>query len=505
MHTIILWHRRDLRLTDNTALNAALRKTTRIIPCFILADDILKEKDDFSPACVQFMLESLHALGEAYRERGIQFVVRRGRFLESILQIAKESGASEVFYNEDYEPEARLRDRLVTDALKSIGVSATPFKDQILFEADAIRSAAGTPYTVFTPYKRNWLSKTPDIPSCKTEPLIFEPHSVTSHPLPTVKELVGEHRITPYTRGGEKAGQDALSSFLEEKILRYKYDRDFPAIEGTSFLSAHLRFGTVSIREVYHRARTKYRDIHNGWAFTNYYSIHVRDAKYDENHPIWTNLTKDEADLGIETFISELIWRDFYFQILVHFPHVATGAFKKDLNNLAWETNDEYFEAWKNGQTGFPIVDAAMRQLKSTGWMHNRLRMIVASFLTKDLLINWQRGEKYFMQHLVDGDLAANNGGWQWSASTGTDAQPYFRIFNPTSQSEKFDPTGDFIRKFVPELAKVKTAYIHNPYEMAMKKPLFAKDIGLEFGKDYPKPIVEHSVQREKALRIFKK
>ncbi|PIO48640.1 MAG: hypothetical protein CMR00_03965 [[Chlorobium] sp. 445] len=253
-----------------------------------------------------------------------------------------------------------------------------------------------------------------------------------------------------------------------------KKKRDYPSEDGTSLLSAHLRFGTVSVREILDQAK-----------------IVLEDAKSEEK-------------LSIETFISEIIWRDFYFQILDHFPFVEKESFKTEMRNIKWENREDYFEAWKNGRTGFPIVDAAMRQLNQTGWMHNRLRMIVASFLVKDLLIDWRWGEKYFMQKLVDGDMAANNGGWQWSASTGTDSQPYFRIFNPISQAQKFDPKGSFIKKFLPELSKVPEKYIHNPAELLQSSPLLQSELGIRLGVDYPLPIVDHAKQREKALKLFK-
>lgn len=474
MNRIIVWHRRDLRISDNTALNAALKETNEIIPLFILADDILKERDDFSPACVKFMLQSLAELAESYRKIGGKFVLRRGRFLEVLRDVVKESKARAIYFNEDYEPVAKERDKKVKEEFSRIGVEVRAFKDQVCFAPNEILTAQGKPYTVYTPYKKNWLRQAEKISSPNAAPKDLRPNELQGLPVPTAEELGFKTNVMLLTQGGEENGKKTLETFLQKKILRYKTDREIPSAEGTSLLSAHLRFGTVSVRQVYFGAKAK-----------------LSEAKPTEK-------------ASIETFISELIWRDFYFQILDHFPFVEKESFKPETRKVQWENRDEYFQAWKEGRTGYPIVDAAMRQLMQTGWMHNRLRMIVASFLTKDLLIDWRWGEKYFMQQLVDGDMAANNGGWQWSASTGTDAQPYFRIFNPIAQSQRFDPKGEFIKKYLPELSKIPEKYIHNPVELLRSSPLLQSELGIRLGIDYPFPIVDHSKQREKALKMFR-
>lgn len=475
MNRIIVWHRRDLRIHDNTALSNALKETSDILPLFIFADDILKQRSDFSPACVKFMTESLKDLSAQYERIGGKLILRRGLFVEVLREVVRDSEARAIYFNEDYEPAAKARDSSVVQLFTTLGLQVKAFKDQALFAKQEILTKQGKPYTVFTPYKKAWLSQAHLI--LKPSPA---PTHLTTAPLDSLPALSSDELGFPcaqqlLVKGGSSEGELALERFLSEKIRRYKDDRDFPHIHGTSLLSAHLRFGTMSVRDIVHRAFSLLEDV-----------------------------KKESEKISIETFISELIWRDFYFQILDHFPIVEKESFQPSFRTLRWENREDYFEAWKQGKTGFPIVDAAMRQLNQTGWMHNRLRMIVASFLTKDLLIDWRWGEQYFMQTLVDGDMAANNGGWQWSASTGTDAQPYFRIFNPASQSAKFDPKGMFIKTFVPELRAVPEKYIHAPHELLQKSPLLAKELGIELGKDYPLPIVDHAVQRDKALAMFK-
>lgn len=475
MNRIIVWHRRDLRTHDNTALSHALAETTDIIPLFIFADDILRHRDDFSPACVKFMTESLKDLALQYERIGGKLILRRGLFLEVLRKVVRESEARAIYFNEDYEPAAKTRDSQVIQTFTKQGLQVTAFKDQALFAKQEILTKQGKPYTVFTPYKKAWLSQAHLIPKPVCAPTRISTITINSLPPLSNDELGFPCTQTLLVEGGSTRGNEMLDHFLSKKICRYKEDRDFPATSGTSLLSAHLRFGTVSVREIVHRAFS-----------------------------LLTDVQRESEKISIETFVSELIWRDFYFQILEHFPIVEKESFQPSFRNLRWGNRDDYFQAWKAGKTGFPIVDAAMRQLNQTGWMHNRLRMIVASFLTKDLLIDWRWGERYFMQTLVDGDMAANNGGWQWSASTGTDAQPYFRIFNPASQSQKFDPHGRFIKAFVPELLTVPEKYIHAPYELLKKSPLLAKELGVELGKDYPFPIIDHADQREKALMMFK-
>ncbi|OYT73889.1 MAG: deoxyribodipyrimidine photolyase [Chloracidobacterium sp. CP2_5A] len=459
---IIHWFRRDLRLDDNTALLAAHAATKAIVPVFIFDDAILRRPDTGANR-VAFLLASLRDLDERLRARGGRLILRRGRPEEALAQLVAETEAAAVHFNLDVEPFALARDARVTARLAGL-CAVAGFEDGGLTAPTAIKTKSGTPYTVFTPYKNAVLAQA--IPRPRPAPdAIQTPSNISSDPLPTLAAL-GFTTAATLPPGGESAAQARLSDFIQAGLGRYATERDALAKDGTSGLSPYLRFGCLSPRRVC-------------WA--------ARDA-FPEGAP------------DAEAWIAELIWRDFYRQILFHFPYVETGAFKRAFDELAWENNEEWLDRWRNGRTGFPIVDAAMRQLLTTGWMHNRARMIVASFLTKDLLIDWRRGERHFMTHLVDGDLAANNGGWQWAASTGTDAQPYFRIFNPTAQGKKFDPTGAYIRRYVPELRAVPERWIHEPARMP---PDAQRAFRCVIGDDYPAPIADHARQRAKALALF--
>ena len=406
--------------------------------------------------------------------RGSRLILRRGDPAAILAQLAHETGASAVFFNKDYTPAARARDAHITRTLRSAGVRVEAFKDQVIFEEREILTGAGSPYTVFTPYKRAWLARPRPLPLADSNMVLRTP-AVKSLTLPTLAELGIAASNQRIPRGGERAAHEMLREWIDSRrVNAYADKRDFPAIEGTSRLSPHLRFGTISPRTCVTAAE------HAATQFNQ----------------------KD----GFETWISELIWREFYQQVLANFPYAARGAFKKQYDALRWGSGDDAldqarFDAWCTGHTGFPIVDAAMRQLAETGWMHNRARMIVSSFFTKDLLLNWQWGERWFMQQLVDGDPASNNGGWQWSASTGTDAQPYFRVFNPRLQSERFDPDGDYIRTWVPELHGVHGKHIHAPHEMT---PMEQRMASCVIGEDYPAPIIDHPAQKDEIVRRFK-
>ncbi|MCS7080405.1 MAG: DNA photolyase family protein [Chloracidobacterium sp.] len=459
---IIHWFRRDLRLDDNTALLAAYAATDAVVPVFIFDDAILRRPDTGANR-VAFLLDSLRALDADLRARGGRLIIRRGRPEDELARLVVETGAVAVYFNQDVEPFALARDARVKARLAGL-CAVEGFEDGGLTAPNAIKTKAGAPYTVFTPYKNAVLNQT--IPRPRPAPAILKtPADIGGLPLPTLVELGFTTTVT-LPPGGEGAAQTRLREFIHTSLHRYAAERDQLAANGTSGLSPYLRFGCLSPRRAY-------------WA--------ARDAF-------------PQGAAGAEVWIAELIWRDFYRQILFHFPYVETGAFKRDYGELDWENNEEWFDRWRTGRTGFPIVDAAMRQLLTTGWMHNRARMIVASFLTKDLLIDWRWGECHFMQHLVDGDLAANNGGWQWAASTGTDAQPYFRIFNPTAQGKKFDPTGAYIRRYVPELRTVPDRWIHEPSRMP---PDVQRAFRCVIGDDYPAPIVDHSRQRAKALALY--
>ncbi|MFM7100657.1 MAG: cryptochrome/photolyase family protein, partial [Verrucomicrobiota bacterium] len=427
MKTVLHWFRRDLRVSDNTALHEASRRAGCVVPVFCWDDRIL-QSPDVGPARVAFLLRSLAALRANLESLGHRLIVRHGPPEVELPALSREAGAEAVFVNRDYEPYARERDRRVADALAATGVRLESCKDSVIHEEREVLTQGGAPYTVFTPYSKAWKTRPIPPPVPRLSPArTAVPERLTSLALPESVEALG-HRLTQeLPPAGERAGLKALDDYLERRVFAYAEQRNFPADDaGTSRLSAHLRFGTVNIRTVLAR-----------WA----------KARQEASTAAARN--------GCEIWLSELIWREFYVQILANFPHVVVGAFRPEYNRLDWPGSEDHFQAWCAGQTGYPIVDAALRCLNATGWMHNRLRMIVAMFLTKDLLVSWQRGERYFMQQLVDGDLAANNGGWQWSAGTGTDAAPYFRIFNPVSQGEKFDPEGTFIRRWIPELRDV--------------------------------------------------
>ncbi|MDW8054290.1 MAG: deoxyribodipyrimidine photo-lyase [Anaerolineae bacterium] len=488
---IIHWFRRDLRLEDNAALLAAARDAEgEVLPVFVLDDALLRGKD-VAPARVQFMLESLAELDARLRQLGSRLILMRGEPSEALLQLARAAGADAVYFNRDYTPLARARDQRVQQKLQAAGVRVRTFKDLVIFEGDELLSASGQPYTVFTPFKKAWLHRiaaAPPQPQGKPKLAPLPQLAVNTVALPTASAL-GFNIDQSLPRGGETEAWRLLTHFKQSGAMRaYALQRDFPAIEGTSRLSPHLRFGTISPRQCYAEA--------------------VATLSYPFPAPrSFSPAASDAKKEGADAWISELIWREFYIYILYHFPHADRANFNRAFDAMAWgsgdpELDEMRFRAWCEGRTGYPIVDAAMRQLNQTGWMHNRTRMIVASFLVKDLWLDWRLGERYFMQKLVDGDPASNNGGWQWAASTGTDAQPYFRIFNPTLQSERFDPDGAFIRRWVPELARVPNEYVHAPHRMP---PSLQREVGCVIGKDYPAPIVDHNVQKEEILRRFKR
>jgi len=445
MKVALHWFRCDLRLSDNSALQAASSENDLVIPIFIFDRHILSAPDTGAPIA-GFMLECLRSLEKNIEVAGGKLILRHGIFIEEIEALLRATKANALYFNRDYEPGARKRDAAVEKMARGLGVEVHSYKDGVLHEPDEVLKSDGDPYRVFTAYSRAWRlkAKSPVLPAVKFKrpPGFKNPQGID---LPTAKEL-GFTLEIPLPPAGERAGRDRLKQFASGDLLHYASKRDYPAAHATSQLSPHLRLGTLSPRTVL-----------------------VAAEKAAEDHPA----ARKEADI----YVNELIWRDFYRQILWHYPHVAGACFKEEYDDLKWENDERLFKAWCEGRTGFPIVDAGMRQLNTTGWMHNRVRMIVAMFLTKDLLVTWQWGERYFMQKLIDADLASNNGGWQWSASTGTDAQPYFRIFNPMSQAEKFDPEGVYIRRFVPETDTLA----------------------------YPAPIVDHARQRVKALALFKK
>ncbi len=472
--TLIVWFRRDLRVHDNAALHEACAQAEQIIPLFVF-DPAILGRSDTGAARVAFLVDALGVLDANLQKAGGRLIVRRGKTPDEIVKIASEFGADGVFHHREYEPMGRARDEAAAKALAERGKVCETFPGLALVAPEEILSQAGTPYTVFSPYKRLWFSRPTGgpLPAPRHVPV---PERIKSDAMPTANELkflTKQH----FACGGEDAAQTLLHEFVKTKIDGYDTARDVLGQDGTSNLSRHLHLGTISPRFVVDAVRRAGKD-----------KPSEQSGEARQEH---------QAEPGHSTFLSEVAWHDFYLQILFHFPHVAGGAFRPQFNALQWENNESLFAAWKEGRTGYPIVDAAMRQLNAEAWMHNRGRMVTASFLTKDLRIDWRWGEAYFMQQLVDGDQAANNGGWQWAAGTGTDAQPFFRIFNPTAQGEKFDPDGAYVKKWVPELARVPANFIHQPWKLSEAE---RQHLGCA---DYPARAVDHAVQRGRALAMY--
>lgn len=424
----IFWFRRDLRLEDNAGLYEALKKGHPVQPVFIFDTQILDELKEKSDQRITFIYEALEQLQEQLVKMGSTLDVRHGKPETVFKELEKEYDIQSIFLNQDYEPYARRRDNEVYTYFKEKGIAVMGFKDQVIFEKTEVLKDDGKPYTVFTPYSKKWLSLVNSfyLKPYPTKKYHGNFHRQKKRPLPSLRSLGFQHTESRFP-----------SPHADTALIReYDQTRDLPGIKGTSRLSVHLRFGTISIRQLAARA----------------------------------------ADLN-QTYLKELIWREFYQMILFHFPEVVTNSFKKEYDAIEWRNNEKEFKAWCEGQTGYPIVDAGMRELNETGFMHNRVRMITASFLTKHLLIDWRWGEAYFAQKLLDYDLASNNGGWQWAAGSGCDAAPYFRVFNPYIQTKKFDANLKYIRKWVPE------------FEDAT----------------YPAPVVEHDFARKRCLEVYSK
>jgi len=472
---LIHWFRRDLRLTDNTALAAALTRAEEVVPVFVLDPVILSRPDTGVPR-VAFLCAALAGVDAGCRAQGSRLLIAHGDPEAELPRLCAALGADGVVFNRDDEPFARDRDARVTEILRRDGYSCEGFFDQGLHDSEAIKTPAGDFYHVYTPYRKraepNLYGAPPTIQDSAQRLGNLAPARIipAGEPLPTTESLGFPPPSPEWALGDEDAGRKLLQRFRMRLIAQYANERNTPAADSTSHLSPHLRHGTVSARQCLHAA------------------LHAHQ--------------QPESRSGAELWISELIWRDFYRMILYHMPHVEHRAAKPVFDDLEYGNDPVLYEAWERGETGYPIVDAAMRQMRTLAWMHNRCRMIVANFLVKDLLCDYKLGERAFMRHLMDGCLAANNGGWQWNASTGTDPQPYFRIFNPLSQSQKSDPNGDYIRRWVPELAKLPREYIHAPHAMP---PLIAQQYGFHIGADYPLPIVDHATQRDRALAMYRK
>jgi deoxyribodipyrimidine photo-lyase len=423
----IFWFRRDLRLFDNHALFRALKSGNRVLPVFIFDTEILEKLNAKNDARVSFIFAEIERIKTKLEKLGSSLKVFHAKPVDAFRELSEQFEIKAVFANKDYEPYATERDKRVGELLKSKNIEFNLFKDQVIFEENEVLKDDGTPYTVFTPYSKKWKQVLNE-----TEIQVFPSEKLSENFLKTKPFAFPELKELGFEKNDIKIHSPEIS---EEIIRNYSKTRDLPVLNGTTRLGVHLRFGTVSIRE----------------------------------------LTRKALDWS-ETFLNELIWRNFFSTILWHFPHVVDKSFKPKYDFIQWRNNEKEFERWCNGETGYPMVDAGMRELNETGFMHNRVRMVTASFLTKHLLIDWRWGEAYFAEKLLDYELASNNGNWQWAAGTGCDAAPYFRIFNPESQLKKFDTKGEYVRKWVPEIGTLK----------------------------YPQPIVEHKFARERALKVYK-
>lgn len=470
---ILHWFRKDLRLDDNPALSEAAHDAQHDVVPFYASDPEWFARPDMAATRVRFVLGALTELSAAIAARGSRLALAHGDPALTVVRAAQQAGADAVYWNDEYEPALRARDDRVEAALVAAGVRVKRFHDRLLTPPGMVKSGAGTPYTVYTPFRKACEPLPMASPHPRVEKLAA--HELPSPRLATLERLgFAEPKSAPWP-AGESHANDRLSRFLgvvsskPQGLAAYATHRDFPSVPATSALSADLKFGTIGIRRVAHGAR----------------AVAAADKLLQEP------ATK---------FVQELRWRDFFAHVLWHFPHVEHGAFRREYDALRWRGTDAEFAAWCAGRTGYPIVDAGMRELLATGLMHNRVRMIVASFLTKDLLLDWRRGERWFMNHLVDGDLASNNGGWQWAAGTGTDAAPYFRIFNPVTQGMRFDPHGTYVKQWCPELAGLPDDFVHRPWEAP---PLVLGAAGVVLGDTYPQPIVDHSERRELALAMY--
>ncbi|MFT5468445.1 MAG: deoxyribodipyrimidine photo-lyase [Verrucomicrobiales bacterium] len=459
--TAIHWFRRDLRLNDNTALFHACKRAEDVIPVYVASD--WKESHRWTgPPRQAFLCGCLESLAKSLETTGSRLIVRQGAAVEELGKLIRETKADAVFFNRDPDPFGRETERKVAELCSGFGIDLHAYKDAVLHEPDEVLNGSGAPYRVYTAYSKNWFGQP------KPEPLgrprkISTPSGIKSIGTPTLDFWKLPANQAAIVKPGERAGRNRLKKALTGPLLEYAERRDDPSSGANSSIGPDLRFGTISVREVFHQTQQA-----------------AREAETDGRRK------------SLHIFLKQLAWREFYVAILGHYPNVLDESFAPQWRDVPWGDADENFKRWKQGRTGFPIVDAGMRQLLATGYMHNRVRMIVAMFLTKDLHLHWRLGEAHFMRHLVDGEIANNNGGWQWSAGTGADAAPYFRIQNPWTQTNRFDPHGEYIRAWVPELSKTDPK--------RFQKPPGAGPIA----NDYPLPIVDHKTERERTLEIFK-
>ena len=467
----VVWFRRDLRLSDNPALEAAVARGGPVVAAWVHAP--LEEGDSApgSAACV-FLHDALRSLAESLESRGSRLVLRRGPTIKALIDLARETGADAVYANKVWEPPLLARDAKAVAALRANGLDVRLFDDGVLFPPDAMKTTTGGPFRVFAPFLRRCLSSPdPDAPRPAPARIPSPETAPPSWPLqefrlcPSVPWDAGIRAAWP---AGEKAGGDRLSGFLEGALAAYPSDRDRPDRDGTSRLSPYLHFGCISARQVWHAVRSR--------AGTRRATGTVR---------------------GAESFLRQLVWREFAHHVLFHFPETVHAPLREVFTSFPWRDDPADLAAWQKGRTGYPLVDAGMRQLWATGWIHNRVRMVVASFLVKDLLLPWRMGAVWFFDTLADGDLANNTFGWQWVAGCGADAAPFFRVFNPVVQGEKFDPGGDYVRTWVPELARLPKGWIHRPWDAPATVLSRAR---VTPGKTYPSPIVDHAAARLRAI-----
>ena len=454
--TVLHWFRRDLRLTDNTALHHAAKAAGQVIPVYVLSD--WKNSHGWTgPNRQQFLCGNLESLAKNLETLGSRLIIRSGKAHAELERLIQETKADAIYFNRDYDPYGRETEKKIAALCSRLGIECHGFDDSVMHPPETVLTGSALPYRVYTPYSKNWLglAKAAPLPRVTTlGPKADE--KVVSLPLPTLEHWHLPAPTAQIVTSGERAARERMKHFIDSGILKgYSASRNTPVGQTTSLLSQDLRYGLIGIRELYAQCA---------------------------------------AVEAASTYIKELAWREFYFAILWFYPEVFEHEFAPDWRGLPWPGTEADFQRWASGTTGFPMVDAGMRQLLQTGLMHNRLRMITAMFLTKDLHCDWRMGEAFFMQQLVDGEIASNNGGWQWSAGTGADAAPYFRIQNPWLQSARFDPQGEYIKKWVPELKDVPTPLLHEP-----PKP------GLPLAKGYPLPMVDHHTERDRCLAIFAK
>jgi deoxyribodipyrimidine photo-lyase len=479
---VIWWLRRDIRLDDNTALGEAFRQSDgAVIPCFVLDPRILQARGTGAPR-VHYLMEALRDLDQQLQGKGARLIMREGEPIAELTNLCRETGADGVFFNRDYEPYAVQRDQRVLDELRQAGFRAQVFGDRLMFEPEDIRTANNKPFTVYTPFRRRWLAKLDEDRSLLNKrsdanKIKFQPiaDTVESRSIPTAEEI-GFHVTQQMMAASEAAAQQVMHEFVargHHGLREYHHNRNNLSIEGTSRMAMHLRHGTLSPRAPIRAA------------------LAIRDQT-------------DDADVrkACETWVGEIAWRDFYTHIGYHFPLVFERPYRELFEHFPFRDSQEDVQIWQAGRTGYPLIDAAMRQMNTEAFMHNRGRLNTASFFVKHLLLDYRAGgERYFMQQLACGDYAVNNGNWQWVAGSSNDPQPYFRVFNPVTQGETYDPEGAYVRRYVPELAHVPTEYIHAPWTMPKS---VATKAGVEIGRDYPQPMVEHGAARQRALAAFK-